>query len=80
MKIEIPDDIVYRAEASALELRVALAVQLYSDNRIDHRDACRLAGVSETVFRDAVGPIAAARGVDSRGILSQRPNCQTHSQ
>ena len=56
MKIEIPDDIVYRAEASALELRVALAVQLYSDIRIDHRDACRLAGVSETMFnRELLG-------------------------
>ena len=50
MKIEVPDDIVFRAEACALELQIALAVQLYSDNRIDHRDACRLAGVSETSF------------------------------
>ena len=50
MKIEVPDDIVYRAEACALELQIALAVQLYSDNRIDHRDACRLAGVSEASF------------------------------
>jgi predicted HTH domain antitoxin len=50
MKIEVPDDIARRAEACALELQIALAVQLYSDNRIDYRDACRLAGVGEAVF------------------------------
>jgi predicted HTH domain antitoxin len=50
MKLEVPDDIARRAEACVLELQIALAVQLYSDNRIDHRDACRLAGVSEAVF------------------------------
>jgi len=46
MRIEVPEDIVVRAQANATELRLALAVQLYADNRIDHADACRLAGIS----------------------------------
>ena len=50
MKIEIPDAIVQHAEATADELRAALAIQLYADNRIDYADACRLAGVSKAVF------------------------------
>lgn len=50
MKIDVPDDIVHRAEATALELQIALAVQLYADNRIDYRDACRLAGLSDSLF------------------------------
>lgn len=50
MNLLIPDEIVSRAEANASELRVALAIQLYSDNRIDHSDACRLAHLSEVDF------------------------------
>ena len=50
MKIEVPDDIVRRAEANVLELQIALAVQLYADNRIDYRDACRLSGLSDPLF------------------------------
>lgn len=46
MDLDIPDDIVGRAESNASDLRLSLAVQLYADNRIDHRDACRLAGLS----------------------------------
>jgi len=46
MRIFIPDDIVARAEATEIDLRLALAVQLYADNRIDHADARRLAGVT----------------------------------
>ena len=46
MHIDVPEDIVVRAQANAVELRIALAVQLYADNRIDHTDACRLAGIS----------------------------------
>jgi predicted HTH domain antitoxin len=45
MKLELPDDVVSRAEISARELRLALATQLYSEHRIDHDDACLLAGV-----------------------------------
>ncbi len=45
MQLEIPDDIVRAAETNAVELSIYLAVQLYADNRIDHSDACRLAGL-----------------------------------
>jgi predicted HTH domain antitoxin len=50
MNLTIPDDIVQRAETSAGELALALAIQLYADNRVDHADACRLAGVPRAVF------------------------------
>jgi predicted HTH domain antitoxin len=46
MLVEVPDDIVERAEANRIDLRVLLAVQLYADNHIDHADACRLADLS----------------------------------
>jgi predicted HTH domain antitoxin len=50
MHVEVPDDIVLRAEANEIELRVALAMQLYVDNRIDHADACRLADLPPVAF------------------------------
>jgi predicted HTH domain antitoxin len=50
MNLRIPDDIVARAEAGGGELLLALAIQLYADNRIDHADACRLAGISRPDF------------------------------
>ena len=46
MLLDVPDYIVKRAEANATDLYICLAIQLYTDNRIDHGDACRLAGVS----------------------------------
>jgi len=48
--IKVPDSIVRRAEADATDLRTAMAIQLYTDNRIDHADACRLAGLSPGEF------------------------------
>jgi predicted HTH domain antitoxin len=50
MQLDVPDDIVYRAEMNALELHIALAVQLYADNRVDYSDACRLASLSPMAF------------------------------
>ena len=50
MKLSIPDDIAERAEAGAGELLLAMAIQLYADNRLDHADACRLAGLPAPVF------------------------------
>ncbi len=50
MQLEIPDDIVRNAETNAIELRIALAVQLYADNRIDHTDACKLANLPSSAF------------------------------
>ncbi|HUT61985.1 MAG TPA: UPF0175 family protein [Phycisphaerae bacterium] len=46
MRLDVPDDIVQLAEANAGDLMLALAIQLYADNRIDHADACRLARLS----------------------------------
>lgn len=45
MELTLPDDILRRGELSAADVRLALAVQLYADNRVDHADACRLAGI-----------------------------------
>lgn len=50
MRVEVPRDIVVRAGANARDLRLAMAVQLYADNRIDHGDACRLADLSIAEF------------------------------
>jgi predicted HTH domain antitoxin len=50
MNLTIPDDIVRRAEAGPGDLLSALAIQLYADNRIDHTDACLLAGTSRADF------------------------------
>jgi len=53
VKLTLPDDIVQRAGINATDARIALAVQLYADNRVDHADACRLAGVrSEWLNRE----------------------------
>ncbi len=46
MQIELPDDILMRAEANASDLKLLLAVGLYGDNRIDYIDACILAELS----------------------------------
>ena len=50
MRLNVPDDIVMRAEANAGDLRIALAIQLYTDNRIDYADACRLARMPAAGF------------------------------
>lgn len=50
MLIEVPDDIVRRAQVNEFDLKIALAVELYADNRIDHADACRLTGLSVDEF------------------------------
>jgi len=50
LRIDVPGDIVLRAHANRDDLRLAVAVQFYADNRIDHADACRLAELSPTDF------------------------------
>lgn len=50
MKLELPDDILLCAETTNQELRMALALQLYSDGRVDYADACRLAEVTSKIF------------------------------
>jgi len=63
MKLSIPQDIVRRAEATRADIRIALAVQLYADNRIDHADACELARLSAAQFN---------RELLARGITIQQ--------
>ncbi len=46
MQLELPDDILMRAEANATDLKLLLALQLYGDNRIDYVDACILSELS----------------------------------
>lgn len=46
MHVEVPDDILRRAQANASDVLLAVAVQFYADNRIEYDDALRLAGVS----------------------------------
>ena len=43
MHLHLPDDILARGELNERDVRLALAVQLYGDNRVDFADACRLA-------------------------------------
>ena len=50
MQLDVPDEIVRRAEANAGDLLLAIAITLYADNRIDYADACELAGVPSAVL------------------------------
>jgi len=52
MKLTIPDDIMRQAAAGEWDVRLALAVQFYADNRLDHADACRLAGMTPDAFNE----------------------------
>lgn len=50
VRVDVPGDIALRAHANHADLRLAVAVQFYADNRIDRADACRLADLSSTDF------------------------------
>ncbi len=50
MQIDLSDDIMARAQANTSDVRIAIALQLYSDNRIDHLDGCRLSRLSPKQF------------------------------
>lgn len=50
MQIDVPDDILFNAEVNESDIRLAIAVQLYADNRIDHGEAVRLSGLGMTAF------------------------------
>ncbi|HOF18880.1 MAG TPA: UPF0175 family protein [Phycisphaerae bacterium] len=52
MNISFPDDILLHAEAGEAEIRLAVALQFYSDNRVDHAEACRLAGLPSSAFTE----------------------------
>lgn len=64
MKLEVPNYIVQQAEMTRAEFRLALAIQLYADNRIDHAHGLRLSGMAERLFD---GELL------SRGISIQKP-------
>ena len=50
MQFRIPDDIVIKAQANITDISMAVAIEFYADNRIDHADACRLANASVEQF------------------------------
>jgi len=52
MKLDLPDNVVRRAEISHKELLLILAIQLYADGRIDHTDACNMAQVTTVLNRE----------------------------
>ena len=69
MFIELPDDIIRRADASMMDCRIAIAVELYADNRVDHADACRLSGLTPAQF----GRELADRAISIQRYPSRRP-------
>ncbi len=71
MKLEVPNYIVRQAEMTKSELRLALAIQLYADNRIGHADALRLSGMAERAFDSELL---------SRGISIQKPRSPRQEQ
>lgn len=74
MQLNVPDDIVQRGELSAGQLRLALAVQLYAGNRIDHADACRLADVSAgRLNRELLRLGLSVQQYPTRGLMDHRP-------
>ena len=72
MQVHVPDEIVRRAETNEIDLRIALAVQLYADNRIDHADACRLADLPPAAFNREL--LARAVCVQQYPPVSPAPN------
>ena len=50
MHLQLPDDILHKAEANNADLRLAIAIGFYADNRLDHVEACRLAGMRPSEF------------------------------
>jgi len=50
MNLELPNDILRRAEVNTADVLVAVAIQFYADNRIDYDDALRLSGLSPASF------------------------------
>jgi len=73
MQFDVPDDIAHRAEANVLDLRLALAVQLYADNRIAYADACRLAELSPDAFsRELLARGLSVQQYPAAGKVSRR--------
>ena len=70
MHLQLSDNILQKAQANRADLRLAIAIQFYADNRLDHADACRLAGVPTAGFN---------RELLHRGIsIQQYPAARRH--
>jgi predicted HTH domain antitoxin len=54
LHVELPMDVVHEAELTVGEARLALAIQLYADGRIDHAQARRVADVRAGVLDRAL--------------------------
>lgn len=63
MQLMISDDILRQAEVGEADLRLALAIQLYADNRLDYARACTLADMPVREF---------SRELLSRGLSVQQ--------
>jgi predicted HTH domain antitoxin len=50
MRVEIPQDILLRAEIDEEDVLLALAVQFYADNRVDYAEALALTGLDASQF------------------------------
>ncbi len=50
MQLQLPDEVINRTRSRPEGLRMALAIQMYCDNRVDHQDACKIAGVAPEWF------------------------------
>ena len=69
MHVEVPDELLRKAQANTGDVLLAVAVQFYADNRIEYEDALRLS---------AVAPIELNRELVRRGICLQLyPNTQS---
>ena len=75
MKLNLPDDIIARGELSEYDIRLALAIQLYADNRIDHADACRLADIPPAALNAAL--LAAGLSLQQYPALRRFPDRRT---
>jgi predicted HTH domain antitoxin len=54
VKLDIPEELIRAAELTTREARLLLAVQLFADRRLSHRQACELAGVMPVLFNRAL--------------------------
>jgi predicted HTH domain antitoxin len=69
MQVEVPDELLRKAQANTGDVLLAVAVQFYADNRIEYEDALRLA---------AMAPNELNRELVRRGIsLQLYPNVQS---
>ena len=71
MQFRIPDDIVIKAQANLTDVSMAVAIDFYADNRIDHAEACRLADVSVEQFNREL--LRRGLGIQMNSPTQRRP-------